>query len=244
MNDDAPDEMGTTTAEDAGAVLGSAEGAGTFREAADLVRETAGRLGDAWQQFVASVQDLLARARLFLRDDTVWSSVVRDLPEQVTAAIATIDGLLGRIRPGVDRIIELLRAVSGRAASVLALVETAVAHGGDVAGRLASLAADMRPGRRGLARKPAAGRAGTVSRRMAVGSAADLGHLGAELTGQFVSAAVDADETTPGGLPAYAGTLRRLADRVDQAARRTTEWTADFQRLLADARLADSRPGR
>ena len=110
--------------------------------------------------------------------------------------------MLGRIRPGVDRILELLRAAASRTAPVLTL-------------------------------------AATLSRRLgAVGAVADLGHLGAELTGQVVSAAVEADETTAGSLPAYAGTRRRLADRVDLSVRRTADWAADLQRLVSEAQIA------
>ncbi|MFF5079848.1 hypothetical protein ACFY36_22580 [Actinoplanes sp. NPDC000266] len=200
----------------------------TFREATELVHETAGRLGDAWQQFAESVRDLIRRARLFLREDGVWSAVVRDLPADVTDAVAAIDGLLGRLRPGVDRIIELLRAVAGRATSVFSLMETAVAHGSEVAGRFA-------------------GRAGAISRWLGSAGAGqvtyvvNLGHLGAELTGQFVGAAIEADETSAASLPAYAGHLRRLADRVDLSVRRTADWAADLQRLMGEARVADLR---
>ncbi|XVV11947.1 hypothetical protein ACQP2X_45220 [Actinoplanes sp. CA-131856] len=192
--------------------------AATLREATELVHETAGRLGDAWQQFAESVRDLIRRARLFLREDGVWSAVVRDLPTDVAEAIAAIDGLLGRLRPGVDRIIEVLRAVAGRATSVFSLVETAVAQGSEIAGRFG-------------------GRAGSISRWLGsvgggqVAYVVDLGHLGAELTGQFVGAAIEADETSAASLPAYAGSLRRLADRVD----------ADLQRLMGEARVADLR---
>ncbi|XVU24689.1 hypothetical protein ACQPZJ_47020 [Actinoplanes sp. CA-054009] len=197
----------------------------TFREATELAYETAGRLGDAWQQFAESVRELIGRARLFLREDGVWSAVVRDLPADVTEAIASIDGLLGRLGPGVDRIVELLRAVAGRAGSVISLMETA----GEVAGRFAL------PG------------AGSISRWLGnvgagpVAYVANLGHLGAELTGQLVGAAIEADETSAASLPAYAGRLRRLADRVDLSVRRTADWTADLQRLMGEARVADLR---
>ncbi|SNY06402.1 hypothetical protein [Paractinoplanes atraurantiacus] len=185
--------------------------AGAFREATDLVRETAGWLGEAWQQFAASVRDLIGRARLFLREDGVWSSVVRHLPADVTEAIATIDALLGRLGPGINRIIELLRVAAGRTVSVLSLVETAFSRWlGNVS-------------------------AGTVA------YVASLGHLGAELTGQLVGAAIEADDTAAAGLPAYAGNLRRLADRVDLSVRRSADWAADLQRLMGEARAADLR---
>ncbi|MEV4350376.1 hypothetical protein AB0J83_38460 [Actinoplanes sp. NPDC049596] len=193
---------------------------GAFREAIDLVRETVGRLDDAWRQLVTSVQELIGRARLFLREDAVWSAVLRDLPGEVAEAIATIDGLLSRLRPGVDRILETLRTVVGRTAPMLA-------H--------ASLAAERHAAVRWALAKSSAW-AGNVA------YAANLGHLGADLTGQFVEAAIEADRTTPGSLPTYAGSLRRLADRVDQSVRRTADWTAELQRLLSEAaRVADLR---
>ena len=178
------------------------EAAGVFRDATELVRETVGRLAEAWLQFSESVRSLLSRARAFLREDAVWSAVVRDLPAEVAEAISAVDGLLGRIRPGVDRILELLRAVAGRAAPVLSLVETAISRWRGAAG------------------------AGNTA------YAANLGHLGAELTGQFVVAAAEADETTAGGLSAYARNVRRLAERVDLSVRRTVDWAADLQRQL------------
>jgi hypothetical protein len=261
----------------------NAAAAGTLREATDLVREALGRLREAWQQFVGSVQGLVSRARLFLRDDHVWSAVVRGLETDIAEAIAAIETQLGRIRPGVDRILELMRPVADRTAPIRArmeaAVEAALAHGGDVAGRLSAMATEMRVRgseavemsvrggdaaetaargaddrgfRRGFAKRvadqigaaDAAVRAAAVSRWLSAGTTAyavDLGHLGAELTGRFVSAATDADEITAGGLPAYAGDLRVLADRVESSVRRAGDWTAELQRLFGEARVADLR---
>ncbi|MFG1989217.1 hypothetical protein ACGFJ7_04445 [Actinoplanes sp. NPDC048988] len=174
---------------------------GTFRAATELLQEAAGRLSDAWQQLAESVRDLIERSRLLLRADGVWPAVVPDLPAQVGEAITAVDGLLGRLGPGVERIIELLRAVAGRAAPVLSLMETAIS------------------------RWLGPARAGNVA------YFADLGHLGADLTGRFVGAAIEADETAAAGLPAYAGNLRRLADRVDLSVRRAADWATDLQRL-------------
>lgn len=245
---------------------------GAYREAADLVEEMVTKLRDAWHQLIAAVQDLLTRAYHFLNTDSVWSTVVQTFTRDVADAIDGINLLISTIRPEVDKIFEVLRRAADRAAPVLSLFETAIACSDDVAERLSGLATEMTGSSeiepwQGAAKrsytKRAADQLGATEAAAAkvrvtarwlgtIGAAntayvTNAGHLAAELAGEFVTAAIDAGETTPAGAPNFVSTLQRLAAFVDLSVQRTVDGAAELQNqflaALAEANEIETDPG-
>ncbi|MET0416253.1 MAG: hypothetical protein ABW022_09555 [Actinoplanes sp.] len=227
---------------------------GAYRLAVDLLQETLVKVQAAWNQLIDAVQGLLRRAQHFLNTDSIWSTIVQKFTQDVVDAIEAINSLISRIRPEVDKLFEALRKAADNSVPVFSLFETAITYSHDIVDQVSGISADMTGhGDIDLWRGPAkisyekrvADQIGAADAATAkveatsrwlgdVGSMntaylANIGHMGAELVGQFVTAAIDAAETAAGSIPSYVITLQHLSEFVGTAVQHSIDWVIDLQ---------------
>lgn len=227
---------------------------GAYRLAVDLLQETLRKLQDAWNQLMNAVQGLLERARHFLNNDSVWSTIVQRFTQDIVDAIETVNALISKIRPQADKLFEALRKAADNSVPVFSLFETAITYSHEIVDQVSGISADMTGhGDIDLWRGPAkisyekrvADQIGAADAATAkveatsrwlgdVGSLntaylANIAHMGAELVGQFVTAAIDAAETAAGSIPSYVITLQHLSELIGTAVQHSIDHVIDLQ---------------
>ena len=233
---------------------------GVYRQAVDLLQETLTKVQDAWNQLMDAVQGLLNRAASFLNNDSVWSTIVQKFTHDIVDAIEAVNSLISKIRPLVDKLFEALRKAADNSVPVFSLFETAITYSHEIVDQISGISADMTAygdidGWRGPAKisyeKRVADQIGAADAATAKVEATsrwlgevgtmntsymtNIAHMGAELAGQFVTAAIDAAETAAGSIPSYVITLQHLSEFIGTAVQHQIDWVIDLQQHFVNA---------
>ena len=230
-----------------------------YERATEMLREMPELAHHAWDQLINAVQELLIRARHFLNSDSVWSTIVQKFTTDIVDAIDAIVTLINNVQIEIDKVFTTLERASANAILVTALFRTALTMNTTILSEFSGLSADMTghgdiDAWRGPANisftnrvkdQMAAADAVTAKIKATAGWLAgvgssnteyvtNLGHMGAELVGQLVSATIDATETAEGSLPSYIIALQHLSEVVGTAISDTINWALDLNQHFAD----------
>jgi hypothetical protein len=230
-----------------------------YERATQLLQDMFELVHKAWDQLMNAVQDLLGRAQHFLDSDSVWSTIVQKFTGDIVDAIDAVVALLDKVRIEVDKIFSTLERGSANAVGVTELFKTALTMDTSILSEFSGLSADFTghgdiDAWRGPAKisfdnrvKDQIGAADAVTAKVrttagwlaGVGSSntayvTNLGHLGSELAGQLVTAAIDAGETTAGSIPSYIIALQHLSEVVGTAVTNTINWALDLNQHFAE----------
>jgi hypothetical protein len=230
-----------------------------YERATQMLQEMFELVHQAWDQLITAVQDLLNRAQHFLNSDSIWSTIVQKFTGDIVDAIDVITALITKAGVEVDKIFTILEQGSANAIPVTALFQTALTMNTTILSGFSGLSADFTghgdiDAWRGPAKisfdnrvKDQIGAADAVTAKVkttagwlaGVGASntayvTNLGHMGSELAGQLVTAAIDAIETAASSLPSYIIALQHLSEVIGTAVANTINWALDLNQHFAE----------
>ncbi|MFC6022395.1 hypothetical protein ACFP2T_40350 [Plantactinospora solaniradicis] len=116
---------------------------GTFKKAMALVEKVLADIKEAWTKLINAINSLLQKAHNHLNNDSVLSSIVEWATDTIKDAIEAIQGLLVKLRDGVNKIITMLQEVVSKSVPVLSLFNAGLAWPTKVNAPLSTIGNDM-----------------------------------------------------------------------------------------------------